>query len=269
MVEVLVALAIAMAMIPILVASYINILHGYDAINRMPARDLDLTTARNALLAEADYDTAQKGDTFEGATGRQVTWSAQIDPTTTADLFQVTFTCQFAGGSDSDSSTTATTNTTTDDPVTEIFRVLRPTWSQGTDSATLRAANKDRILQNPNPSPLSGIIGGDSAPSATTAAGKGKSSGKGGKNGAPPGKNTGKGAPPGKNGKGGNNNAPPPKGARPGQRGNNNGGGNGGGNNNGFFNNNGGFFNNNNGQNNGNNNGKNTGTRGSRRAPKQ
>jgi len=233
MVEVLVALALAMFIIPLLVASYINILNGYDAIRRMPARDLDLTTARNALLAEADYDTAQKGDTFEGATGRQITWSAQIDPTTTADLFQVTFTCQFTGGSD---------DTATDDTVTEIFRVLRPTWSQGTDSATLRAANKDRILQNPNPSPLSGIVGGDSAPAASTASkSKSKNTSKGGKTGGgSSGKNGGKsntGKNGGNTGKGGNNTG---KAGRPNQ--------NGGGNNN-FFNNNRGFFNNNNGNN--------------------
>jgi len=257
MVEVLVALAITMLIIPLIVASYINILHGYDAIRRLPARDLDLTTARNALLAEADYDTAQKGDQFDGAppANRHVTWSAVIDPTTTADLFQVTFTCQLTGGSDTGDNGD---KNLPDETITEIFRVLRPTWSQGTDSATLRAENKDRILQNPQLSPLSGVVGGDSAPSTSGAAGagkgKGKNNGKGGQSGGggAPGKNTGKNG--NNTGKGNNNQG---KGGRPNQGGNNNGGN--------FFNN-GGFFNNNgNGGNNGNNGGSNNGAKGGAR----
>ena len=190
--EVLVALALTMLIIPTLVFAYINILGSYDAIKRMPGRNFELATARNALLAEADYEIAQRGDQFDGATGRQVTWSAQIEPTTTADLFLVTFTCNISAGEDP--------NTHPEENITEVFRVLRPTWSQGTDSATLRAENRDRIMLALQPSPLGGIIGGDGVPSATSAAGKGKSKGntKSGQGGASTGKgggNTGKSGP--------------------------------------------------------------------------
>jgi len=187
LVEVLIALAISASMGIALMFSYVNLVNVYDAISRMPMRNLDLATARNALLAEADYETAQRGDQFEGATGRQVVWSSLIEPTTTADLFLVTFNCQISGGEDAKAP---------DENITEIFRVLRPTWSQGTDSATLRAEARDRILQMLQPSPIGGIIGGDGVPSATAGkSGKSKSgskTGPGGKAGTGKG-NTGKG----------------------------------------------------------------------------
>ena len=257
LIEVMIALGIAATMSVVIVLSYVNILGAYQRAQRRPARDLDLTTARNALLAESDFDTAQKGDQFDGATGRHVTWSAQIDPTTTANLFQVTFTCQLTGGSDS---------SVPDETITEVFRALRSTWSQGTDAATLRAANKDLITQNLQPSPLSGITAGSGGGAggdigaAVGGAGKGNNKGgqgSGGGGGTGKNNNTGKGG-----GKGGNNNGQGQGGG--GNRGGGQGGGNNGGN---FFNNGGGGGNNNN--NGGGNRGNNNGSGGSRRAPKQ
>jgi general secretion pathway protein I len=65
-----------------------------------------------------------------------VSWKATIDPTETADLFTVTFECEINAPD-------------LKQPVhtTEMFRVLRPTWSKVDERDKLRAAARTRILQ--------------------------------------------------------------------------------------------------------------------------
>lgn len=181
-IEVLIALAICAMMGVVLVASYMNILNAYEAVAQNPKRDLDVRFARNALLAEADFETAQKGDQFEGASGRHVTWTAVIEPTQTANLFQVTFTCELGAGPNPQDK---------EETITEVFRLLRPTWANTSgfspDAATLRAEARDRITQAQQPSPLSGL-GSSSGGGTTGGSGgafggsSGGSSGGGGKN---------------------------------------------------------------------------------------
>ena len=62
-------------------------------------------------------------------------WTATIDPTTVADLFTVTFECEITGS-----------GLPEPQKIKQVFRVLRPTWSQASDRTTLRANAKDRIL---------------------------------------------------------------------------------------------------------------------------
>lgn len=172
LVEVLVALGIFTMLAVGIIASYVNVMNGYRIMKMRPRADLDLRFARNALLAEPDFETAQQGAEFEGASGRHITWSAVIDATNTADLYQVTFTCVLGAGA---------TNGEPEETIEEIFRVIRPTWSRtqnlGIDPNTLRAEAKDRILQSQQPSPLSGLSG-------TGMSGSGGSSGFGGGSGA-------------------------------------------------------------------------------------
>lgn len=185
-VEVLVALLIFSIMSIGIIGAYLNILAAYERVKTRPSVSLDVRFARNALLTESDFETAQKGDNFEGATGRQVTWSAVIEPTITADLFLVTFTCELGPGNTPDEK---------EETVVEVFRLLRPTWSVTSgfspDAATLRAEARDRITEAQQPSPLSGISGGSSSSSGggsksggstgnTGGAGGGKSGGSGG-----------------------------------------------------------------------------------------
>jgi hypothetical protein len=98
--------------------------------------DPDVKFARAALFAQPDADLARQGAEFDAPDGRHVRWSAAIDSTTVADLFTVTFDCEITG-----SALPAPQHTK------EVFRVLRPTWSQATDRTTLRANAKDRILK--------------------------------------------------------------------------------------------------------------------------
>ncbi|MDR2674902.1 MAG: hypothetical protein LBC18_08570 [Opitutaceae bacterium] len=177
MLEVLVALAIFAAMAVVLVASYLNILTAYEVAGRGLAGELDVRFAREMLLAEGSLDAALAGADFEGADGARVKWKAEVEPTETADLFLVTFTCEM----DSTNETPART-------VVETFRLLRPTWSQPADREALRAEARQRILDMQITPPLSGYgFGG-----APAAAGGGGGGG-GGKNTVGTGKGAGAG----------------------------------------------------------------------------
>lgn len=134
LIEVLVALAIFVMMAIALGATYINILNAYEVAARAVMRDEDRRFARTALLAEADIDLAERGAEFEGVNGRRVSWKSVIEPTTTADLFQVTFICEITGPDLPKPETTE-----------ESFRVLRPTWSKPADRDKLRMDAKTRI----------------------------------------------------------------------------------------------------------------------------
>ncbi len=134
--EVLVALAIFAMAAVVLGSAYLNVLNGYEVARRATASDPEVAFARAALLAQPDVDLAAQGAEFDAADGRHVRWTAKIEPTTVADLFLVTFDCEFSGGAQATSQHTI-----------QVFRVLRPTWSQATDRTTLRANAKDRIIQ--------------------------------------------------------------------------------------------------------------------------
>ena len=134
--EVLVALAIFAMAAVVLGGAYLNVLNGYEGARRATVTDPEVGFARAALLAQADVDLAQQGAEFDSADGRHVKWTAVIEPTTVADLFTVTFDCEVTGPGLLQPQQTK-----------QVFRVLRPTWSQATDRTTLRANAKDRILQ--------------------------------------------------------------------------------------------------------------------------
>jgi general secretion pathway protein I len=173
MLEVLVALAIFAAMAVVLVASYLNILTAYEVAGRGPAGEFDVRFAREMLLAEGSLDAALAGADFEGADGGRVKWKAEIEPTETADLFLVTFTCEIEA-----------TNETPARTVVETFRLLRPTWSQPADREALRAETRQRILDMQITSPLSGFGFGAGSAAGGSGPGSGQGGGKnsGGKN---------------------------------------------------------------------------------------
>jgi prepilin-type N-terminal cleavage/methylation domain-containing protein len=132
--EVLISLLIFVMAAVVLGSSYVNVLNGYDLAQRANERDEDVEFARAQLLAEPDHDKAEQGGEYDSANGRHVSWHAQIDPTQTADLFAVAFTCEVNDP-----------NVRKPDAVTENFMVLRPTWSDPTKRTTLLAAAKAQI----------------------------------------------------------------------------------------------------------------------------
>jgi prepilin-type N-terminal cleavage/methylation domain-containing protein len=132
--EVLISLLIFVMAAVVLGSSYVNVLNGYDLAQRAEARNEDIEFARAQLLAEPDHDKAEQGGEFDSANARHASWHAQIDPTQTADLFAVAFTCEINDPSAPKPET-----------VTENFMVLRPTWSDPTKRSTLLAAAKEQI----------------------------------------------------------------------------------------------------------------------------
>ena len=141
MIEVLVALLIFTMTAVVLGGAYLNVLNSYEVARRSNASDVDVDFARSQLLAQPDLPAAQAGAEFDDGP-RHVKWTAEIDPTSTTDLFSVAFTCVLT-----DPALTAPTT------VTENFMLLRPTWSDPASSSTLRqnAANRIAVAQGKQP----------------------------------------------------------------------------------------------------------------------
>jgi hypothetical protein len=139
--EVLFALIIFSTAAVMLSSSYLNVLTSYIVVGKGSGADQDIALARRQLMAQPDLKTAQDGDEFDapapdpGKPRTHIKWTADIQPTNTTDLFNVTLTCVV---STSDASTPTRT-------VTQAFSLLRPTWSVATDRTTLRQAAAQRI----------------------------------------------------------------------------------------------------------------------------
>lgn len=136
LIEVLIAIAILATAAIAIGVGYVNVLNGYEVARQATLSDPEMAFARAQLLAQPDVELARQGGDFDSNDGRRVRWTATIEPTNMADLFTVTFVCEMAGS-----------NTQKEQRVQQVFRVLRPTWSVGTERETLRAASRDRILK--------------------------------------------------------------------------------------------------------------------------
>ena len=136
LIEVLIALSIFAMAAVVLGASYVNVLLSYQNAARSTQGDEDVKFARAQLLAIADPKKIEDGGDFDSPGGRRVHWSAQIEPTETADLFLVHFLCEI-----NDPATTDTQKTAQD------FRVLRPTWSDPAERDKLRQNARQRIQE--------------------------------------------------------------------------------------------------------------------------
>jgi len=132
LIEVMVALMIFGLTAVVMGGAYLNVLNSYEAAQRSNLNEGEVSFARSQLLTIAGLPTAQAGQEFDDGT-RHVKWTADAEPTTTTDLFTVTFTCVIT-----DPSTQPKT-------VVETFMLLRPTWSDPTDRTTLRANAASRI----------------------------------------------------------------------------------------------------------------------------
>ena len=136
LIEVLIALSIFALAAVVLGASYVNVLLSYEIATRSTQGDEDVKFARAQLLAIADPKKIEEGGDFDSAGGRRVHWSAQIEPTETADLFLVHFLCEI-----NDPATPDTPK------IAQDFRVLRPTWSDPAERDKLRQDARQRIQE--------------------------------------------------------------------------------------------------------------------------
>ncbi len=136
LIEVMMALVIFTLTAVVLGSTYVNVLNAYSAVEHNGERDQDVRFARSQLLIEPDRKKAEEGATFDLPGGRQARWHAEIQTSNTADLFQVTFTCELGASGNQQAET-----------VTEIFMLLRPTWSDPVENTKLRQDAKDRITE--------------------------------------------------------------------------------------------------------------------------
>ena len=137
LVEVLVALTIFALSAIILGSSYVNVLNSYAVASRAAKSSEDMLFARSLILTEPDITKLKDGGEFDTADGRRAKWTAEIVPTSTADLFTVTFTCEIAN-----------TNAGDPDKTVQTFTVLRPTWSiDPAARSQLRLDAKNRIAE--------------------------------------------------------------------------------------------------------------------------
>ena len=136
LIEVLVALSIFAMAAVVLGASYVNVLLSYETAASSTQGDEEVKFARAQLLAIADPKKIEEGGDFDSTGGRRVHWSAQIEPTETADLFLVHFLCEINDPA------------TPDAPrIEQDFRVLRPTWSDPAERDKLRQEARQRIQE--------------------------------------------------------------------------------------------------------------------------
>jgi general secretion pathway protein I len=133
LIEVLLSLVIFAMTAVVLGGAYVNVLTSYESAQKANMNDADVSFARSQLMTQADLPTAQAGAEFDDG-DRHVKWSADIEPTDTTDLFTVTFTCVFSGGTGVEAKT-----------VVETFMLVRPTWSDPTARSTLRSNAASRI----------------------------------------------------------------------------------------------------------------------------
>lgn len=136
LIEVLIALAIFVMMAVVLGMAYSNVLTSYEVAARTTRGDDEVRFARVALLAESEREVAELGAEFDGANSRRVRWKAVIEPSNVADLFTVTFICEISGP-----------DLPKPELTQDVFRLLRPTWSEAADRDKLRADAKARIAK--------------------------------------------------------------------------------------------------------------------------
>jgi hypothetical protein len=121
----------------VLGSAYLNVLNSYQAAQRTNANEDAIDFAKSQLLVITDLATAETGQEFDDGE-RHVKWTAEIAPTSTTDLFTVTFTCVVNDPAAGGEKTTKDT-----------FMLMRPTWSDATERTTLRqnAATRIAVLQ--------------------------------------------------------------------------------------------------------------------------
>jgi len=135
--EVLMALVIFALAATVLAGAYLNVINSYSILARGNQLDSDLAYARSLVVLEPDIKKLENGGEFDTTDNRHAKWSVDVQPTTTADLFTVAFTCEFTGTSGGESQKNV-----------ETFMLLRPTWSiDPAARGQLRLDTKNRILE--------------------------------------------------------------------------------------------------------------------------
>jgi general secretion pathway protein I len=137
LVEVLMALVIFAMAAVVLGSSYLNVLNSYEVVSRGVQINEDFAFARQLVLNEPDRTKVEQGGEFDTAGNRRARWSAEIESSTIADVFKVTFTCEISDMARPEP-----------DRLVQSFMLLRPTWSvDQAERSKLKEDAKTRILE--------------------------------------------------------------------------------------------------------------------------
>lgn len=136
--EVLVAMALFFMAVTFFSMTYLNTLMAIEGTRLNQGLEQDMAAIRRQALLIADIEEVEDGgDVVTGEHGL-AHWSIEYEPTRVADLFLVTLTVELAPEDEENGVTEAT----------EQFYLTRPTWMEPTERDELRAATKERLVEN-------------------------------------------------------------------------------------------------------------------------
>lgn len=135
--EVLMALVIFAMAAVVLGSAYLNVLNSYETVSRSMQVNEDFAFARQIVLTEPDRKKLEEGGEFETVNNRRTRWGVEIESTTMADVFKVTFTAEINDPARAQP-----------DKVVQTFTVLRPTWViDAAERGKLKEEAKTRIME--------------------------------------------------------------------------------------------------------------------------
>jgi general secretion pathway protein I len=135
--EVLMALVIFAMAAVVLGSAYLNVLNSYETVSRSLQVNEDFAFARQIVLTEPDRKKLEDGGEFETVGNRHARWGVEIESTTIADVFKVTFSCEISDPERPEP-----------DKLKQTFTVLRPTWViDAAERGKLKEDAKARILE--------------------------------------------------------------------------------------------------------------------------
>lgn len=133
-IEVLVALSVLALSSIVLGSAYVNVLVSYQNLARDNKGEEEMRFALGLMMAEPDRTKVEQGGEYDSPEGKRIRWKVVITPTTTTDLFDVSFECELSDVSGSGP-----------EKRVQTLRLLRPTWSEPTEREKLRADARKRI----------------------------------------------------------------------------------------------------------------------------
>ncbi len=137
LIEVVVAVALFAMAATVLMSSFVNALFARERSQSNDVRDADIRAVRMQLLLEPNLDDAEDGGQYETLNNGEARWRAEIEPTKVVDLFRVEFFIEFPQPQEEQAA-----------DYHETLYLLRPTWSESDERATLLEDKKQALLDS-------------------------------------------------------------------------------------------------------------------------
>jgi type II secretory pathway pseudopilin PulG len=125
LVETLVALVLFIIAIGGLAEATNDAIHSLNLLEIKEGHGQDYSYVRSQVFAITDIDTMQQGGTVQTADGGEADWSANVNPTQTADLYAVNLTIKLPGGDGVEP-----------EQDTRTYYLLRPSFTTDPDDRT-------------------------------------------------------------------------------------------------------------------------------------